>query len=349
MITALSNRIGDCLLFGLLGFSVLKSSSLPLLLLLFMSFTKRAQFPFSSWLPAAMAAPTPVSALVHSSTLVTAGVYVLLRYMNTNNSILIIVGTITILIAGACACAESDIKKVVALRTLSQLGLMMFSLGAHQKRFCFFHLLSHACFKALLFLSIGTLIHSLYGSQEYRRYNKLDGTLSVAIISTLSRISLMGFVFTAGFYRKDAILESLYVNGIAASVIIFFLIGVGFTACYSSKMLTATLLMDSYGGPSRTGLGGYMRWVKSPLLILGVTRLVFGKFGVEEWNVLIVNLCLLEKLLPILIISFSFIVGYSISHINPPFLSTLFWLTPNTQVIRRLLTYASQQKDLDKG
>lgn len=290
MITALRNRIGDCLLFVLLGCSFLQSNAIPLLLLLIMRLTKRAQFPFSSWLPAAMAAPTPVRALVHSSTLVTAGVYVLLRYLSTDNSILIIVGTITILIAGVCACAEADIKKVVALRTLSQLGLMMFTLGAHQKRFCFFHLLSHACFKALLFLSIGTLIHSLYGSQEYRRYNKLDRTMSVAIISTLSSISLMGFVFTAGFYRKEAILESLYVNGIESSFIIFFLIGVGFTACYSSKMLTATLLMDSYGGPSRTGVGGYGRWAKSPLLILGLTRLVFGKFGVEKWNVLIVSI-----------------------------------------------------------
>merc|ERR1712198_806261 len=115
-----------------------------LVLLVIIRITKRAQYPFSSWLPAAIAAPTPVRALVHSSTLVTAGVYVLIRYSVTETQVMLIVGSMTILTAGLVACAECDIKKVVALRTLSQLGVIIFSLGAQEKSYCFFHLISHA-------------------------------------------------------------------------------------------------------------------------------------------------------------------------------------------------------------
>ena len=172
--------------------------------------TKRAQIPFSAWLPAAMAAPTPVRALVHSSTLVTAGVYILIRYSFYDLSPLLLVGRCTILLGGICACAERDLKKVVALSTLSQLGVMIISLGAHEKTFCFFHLISHACFKALLFICVGVCIHSLYGTQDYRRFNRLSQIAPVSVLFAVANLSLMGFIFTSGFYSKDIILEALF-------------------------------------------------------------------------------------------------------------------------------------------
>lgn len=134
--------------------------------------TKRAQVPFSAWLPAAMAAPTPVSALVHSSTLVTAGVYVLFRYFLVVQGLvefLLIASSIcTLLIAGLGASFESDLKKIVALSTLRQLGVMLFRLSLGLADICFFHLITHAYFKALIFLCVGTIIYISCGVQDYR-------------------------------------------------------------------------------------------------------------------------------------------------------------------------------------
>ena len=208
-VTALTNRLGDCFLLCGLGFFILEYHTITLVLLLAVRMTKSAQFPFSSWLPAAMAAPTPVRALVHSSTLVTAGVYVLLRYNIIRSSFILTVGSFTLLLAGVSACVERDLKKVIALSTLSQLGVIMVSLGASQKSFCFFHLISHACFKALLFICVGTWIHTVYGTQDYRTFNRMSATLYVSLFLCLSNISLIGFIYTSGYYRKDIILEAM--------------------------------------------------------------------------------------------------------------------------------------------
>merc|ERR1712002_1066430 len=136
--------------------------------------TKRAQIPFSAWLPAAIAAPTPVSALVHSSTLVTAGVYLLIRIniflVNTTAStVLIITGTLTIFMAGCAAILEIDIKKVIALSTLSQLGVIIIIIGAGAPVLAYFHLLSHAFFKAILFICAGIIIHNIKDYQDIRK------------------------------------------------------------------------------------------------------------------------------------------------------------------------------------
>lgn len=141
------------------------------------SITKSAQMPFSYWLPAAMRAPTPVSALVHSSTLVTAGVYLLIRLFysvgdveigGVIRKVLLGVSLATVLMSGLGACVEVDLKKVVALSTLSQLGIIVFALGMGFHELAFFHLITHALFKALLFLRVGHAIHSSGGSQELR-------------------------------------------------------------------------------------------------------------------------------------------------------------------------------------
>merc|ERR1711931_79054 len=150
-----------------LGFC--SSSFVFFVLMLLVSFTKSAQIPFSSWLPAAIAAPTPVSSLVHSSTLVTAGVYLLYRFVPVESGILVVAGIATTLIAGLGAFLEADLKKVVAMSTMSQLGLIFTSLGLGLKSLTFLHLNLHASAKALLFMAIGLVIHSNYGSQESRQ------------------------------------------------------------------------------------------------------------------------------------------------------------------------------------
>ena len=137
-----------------------------ILILVLSACTKRAQIPFSAWLPAAIAAPTPVSALVHSSTLVTAGVYLIIRLnyifcSSSRTNVLLFIGIITILLAGAAAIFEIDIKKVIALSTLRQLGVIIIILGAIEPILSFFHLLRHAYFKAILFICAGIIFHNI--------------------------------------------------------------------------------------------------------------------------------------------------------------------------------------------
>ena len=232
MLTALTNRLGDVAIlilialwsrhglfnYGLMSNSTRAEVSLAGWIIVLAAITKRAQVPFSAWLPAAMAAPTPVSALVHSSTLVTAGVYVLIRmnviiYSAMLCDIVIWLGLITIFMAGVSAIYEVDIKKIIALSTLSQLGVIFFSLGMGLPRFTFVHLISHAYFKAMLFMAAGAVIHSLKDFQDLR---KIGGRIEVhpglAAVILTRNLSLCGFPFLSGFYSKDLILEILIIN-----------------------------------------------------------------------------------------------------------------------------------------
>ena len=263
IITALTNRLGDCFLLIILGVS-LYSSQLPfscyflLIFLLLTSMTKRAQIPFSSWLPSAMAAPTPVRALVHSSTLVTAGVYLLIRFNFLRFEWLLPIGRATMLMAGLCACAEIDIKKIVALSTLSQLGVIVVSLSLYQKEFCFFHLITHAMFKALLFMCVGVGIHTVYGSQDFRRFS---GTRSRLVwprrLLMVSNLALLGFPFISGFYSKDLVLESFYSLNNRFIIGLAFLVGVGRTTAYSVKMMNLAVFNKTSEGPSGLSSGGF--------------------------------------------------------------------------------------------
>lgn len=176
--------------------------------------TKRAQIPFSAWLPAAMAAPTPVSALVHSSTLVTAGVYLLIRFYSVFESELLLgaalfyLGALTMLMAGIVASFETDLKKIIALSTLSQLGLIVLSVGLGNINLAIFHLIVHAIFKALLFLCGGKIIHSFGGEQDIRFIGGINTNLPVSLVTlNVANFSLCGIPFISGFYSKDLILE----------------------------------------------------------------------------------------------------------------------------------------------
>nr|P51899.2 RecName: Full=NADH-ubiquinone oxidoreductase chain 5; AltName: Full=NADH dehydrogenase subunit 5 [Anopheles arabiensis] len=237
MLTALSNRIGDVALLLAIAWMLnygswnyifyldMMKNNIEMMiiggLVMLAAMTKSAQIPFSSWLPAAMAAPTPVSALVHSSTLVTAGVYLLIRFNDVLMNwwmaqFLLLVSGLTMFMAGLGANFEFDLKKIIALSTLSQLGLMMSILSMGFYKLAFFHLLTHALFKALLFMCAGSIIHNMKNSQDIR----MMGSLSMSMPLTCScfnvaNLALCGMPFLAGFYSKDLILEMVmlsYVN-----------------------------------------------------------------------------------------------------------------------------------------
>jgi NADH-ubiquinone oxidoreductase chain 5 len=182
--------------------------------------TKSAQIPFSSWLPAAIAAPTPVSALVHSSTLVTAGVFILIRLSHHISlypivgTILLTVSTITIIISGLSALVESDIKKVIALSTLRQLGLIISAISLNLPQLATFHIITHAMFKALLFITAGTIISKNNHYQDIRRFGiGLNSTPITTTSASISLLALSGTPFLAGFYSKDVIIELMLGGG----------------------------------------------------------------------------------------------------------------------------------------
>jgi len=240
LLTGSVNRVGDCFflfLFGLaLGFSSL--SFIFLVLLVLVSFTKSAQIPFSSWLPAAIAAPTPVSSLVHSSTLVTAGVYLLYRFVPIVTDTLVITGIATTLIAGLGAFLEADLKKVVAMSTMSQLGLIFTSLGLGLKSLTFLHLNLHASSKALLFMSIGLVIHTNYGSQESRQSGSwVSSSYLIPFSVTVSCLSICGMTCLRGWVSKDYILSGFYSTSHSNFVLTGFLVGILLTVSYSSRLV----------------------------------------------------------------------------------------------------------------
>lgn len=267
IITALRNRIGDVLIILAIaiilnqGFwyvtpSLFYLSTPTILCILGAAITKRAQIPFSSWLPAAMAAPTPVSALVHSSTLVTAGVFLLFRfYPLLSNSplfhrILLIIAILTIFIAGINAINECDIKKIIALSTLRQLGVITASLAIAQPFLTLFHLLTHALFKALLFVCAGGLIYFFSHAQDIRQFGNTAVLLPLTSSCLLvANLALIGTPFLAGFYSKDIILEFCLFAPFNIITTTLFLAATLFTSIYSMRFLVYTSLTTPLSFP----------------------------------------------------------------------------------------------------
>ena len=256
ILTALTNRLGDVGLLVSISLIVYLGSwtylyininnrtysQILVYLIIISACTKSAQIPFSAWLPAAMAAPTPVSALVHSSTLVTAGVYLLIRInliiIEINISkFLRILGMLTIIIAGITAIVEIDIKKVIALSTLRQLGIIIIILGMGNPVLSFFHLISHAFFKAILFICAGLTIHRIKDYQDIRKmgFNYININLSVSII-IIANIRLCGLPFLRGFYSKDIIIEIVIIKGKRFFLFFLLIIGTRLTVIYSCRL-----------------------------------------------------------------------------------------------------------------
>ncbi len=251
IITLLTNRIGDICFFWFLTCISIFSSPLysfysflgPILIFLVGSFTKRAQRPFRSWLPQAIRAPTPVSSLVHRSTLVTAGIYICIKYFIFFSNIFFlffisIFGFLTIFFSGFISIVEKDIKKIVALRTLSQMGLLVFSLGLIIPTYTFFHLIIHAIFKRCIFLQIGFFIQASYGNQDTRFFS------ATYLRSILRRffffsctLSLCGLFFSSGFLRKDIIISIGYYSGLRFLFQVLFFFCIFFTYLYTIRLI----------------------------------------------------------------------------------------------------------------
>nr|ASN65957.1 NADH dehydrogenase subunit 5 [Odontocheila batesii] len=265
MITALMNRVGDVMLLIVITWMLnygswnyifyldfMKSDELMIIigvLVVVAGMTKSAQIPFSSWLPAAMAAPTPVSALVHSSTLVTAGVYLLIRFnmilSGELSMFLLLVASLTMFMAGLGANFEFDLKKIIALSTLSQLGLMMSILSMGSYKLAFFHLLTHALFKALLFMCAGAVIHNLSDTQDIRFMGNLLTSMPLTCVClNISNLALCGMPFLAGFYSKDLILEIVSMNYVNIFIFFMFFMSTGLTVCYSFRLCYYSITGD---------------------------------------------------------------------------------------------------------
>ena len=256
ILTAITNRVGDigilliislCVNSAIFDFPLIGFSnyyySWPVVFVLITAITKSAQVPFSAWLPAAIAAPTPVSALVHSSTLVTAGVYLIIRFNFRSDNILnliimIIISCITIIMAGVSATIELDMKKVIALSTLRQLGVIVFTLSMGMVSQRFFHLIRHAYFKAIIFIGAGALIHRIGDYQDIRKMGLLPESM-VFIWSTflIASIRLIGIPFMRGFYSKDLIIEMIFIRRVNMIRFAGIILATFMTALYSVRVL----------------------------------------------------------------------------------------------------------------
>ena len=301
----LTNRVGDCFLtigmfaiiwsFGNVDYATVFSTApfvsdnivtLVGICLLIGAMAKSSQVGLHIWLPMAMEGPTPVSALIHAATMVTAGVYLLMRssplieYSNTVLVFCLWLGAITTIFSSLIGLFQQDIKKVIAYSTMSQLGMMVIAVGLSSYNIALFHLVNHAFYKALLFLGAGAVIHAVADNQDFRKYGGLRAflplTYSVMLIASLS---LVAFPFMTGFYSKDFIIESAYGQYYFSGTAVYFVstIGAMFTTLYSVKVLYLTFLTNP-NGP----LINYKHahegdiFMSLPLIILAVFSIFFG-------------------------------------------------------------------------
>jgi len=301
----LTNRVGDCFLtigmfiiiwsIGNLDYGTVFSMapyinenaiSLIGICLLIGAMAKSSQIGLHVWLPMAMEGPTPVSALIHAATMVTAGVYLLMRasplieYSSTVLILCLWVGAITSVFSSLIGLFQQDIKKVIAYSTMSQLGMMVIAVGLSSYNLALFHLVNHAFYKGLLFLAAGSVIHAVGDNQDFRKYGGLrlflPLTYSVMVIASLS---LVAFPFMTGFYSKDFILESAYGQFYFSSISVYFvaLIAAIFTTLYSVKVLYLTFLANPNGSINSYKIAHESDiYMSIPLIILALFSVFFG-------------------------------------------------------------------------
>ena len=301
----LTNRVGDCFLtigmfailwsFGNIDYATVFSLA-PFvnenivtiigICLLIGAMAKSSQVGLHVWLPMAMEGPTPVSALIHAATMVTAGVYLLMRasplieYSSTVLILCLWLGAITTVFSSLIGLFQQDIKKVIAYSTMSQLGMMVIAVGLSSYNVALFHLVNHAFYKGLLFLGAGAVIHAVADNQDFRKYGGLRPflplTYSVMLIASLS---LVAFPFMTGFYSKDFILESAYGEFYFSSIVVYFIATVGamFTTLYSVKVLFLTFLTNP-NGPVINYKHAHEGdiFMSLPLIILAIFSIFFG-------------------------------------------------------------------------
>jgi len=301
----LTNRVGDCFLtigifailwtFGNVDYATVFSLApfisenivtLIGICLLIGAMAKSSQVGLHVWLPMAMEGPTPVSALIHAATMVTAGVYLLIRssplieYSSTVLLLCLWVGAITTVFSSLIGLFQQDIKKVIAYSTMSQLGMMVIAVGLSSYNVALFHLINHAFYKALLFLGAGSVIHAVGDNQDFRKYGGLRAflplTYSVMLIASLS---LVAFPFMTGYYSKDFIIESSFGQYYFSSIVVYFIANIGaiFTTLYSVKVLYLTFLSNPHGPliNYKNAHEGDL-FLSTPLIILAIFSIFFG-------------------------------------------------------------------------
>lgn len=326
---------------GILGYSVPAFEVIGCLLLIG-AMGKSAQLGLHTWLPDAMEGPTPVSALIHAATMVTAGVFLLVRFspllelapMAKNSCI--IVGATTALFAGTIGLVQNDIKRVIAYSTCSQLGYMFFAVGLGAYHLAIFHLVTHAFFKALLFLGAGSVIHALSDEQDMRFMGGIwSGVRTTASFMIVGNLALCGIPFFAGYYSKDGILDyalgASVGSGAAYYAYIFGLVAAFLTALYSFRLFYLTFL-----GAPRAPESVMERIHESgpglliPLAVLSIGAIFGGYLGApyvanpDFWrgslvfpNVHFHDTSYFFHYLPVIVSVFGLCVGYVIYHLRP--------------------------------
>ena len=301
----LTNRVGDCFLtigmfvilwsLGNLDYTTVFSLAPYIneniitiigICLLIGAMAKSSQVGLHIWLPMAMEGPTPVSALIHAATMVTAGVYLLIRssplieYSSTVLLICLWLGAITTVFSSLIGLFQQDIKKIIAYSTMSQLGMMVIAIGLSSYNIAIFHLINHAFYKGLLFLGAGAVIHAVVDNQDLRKYGGLIGFLPLTYtVILIASLSLVAFPFMTGYYSKDFILESAYGQYHFSSVDVYVIavIGAIFTTLYSVKIIYLTFVGNPNGSLNyyKNAHEGDL-FISLPLVILAIFSIYFG-------------------------------------------------------------------------
>ena len=379
------NRVGDMglsigffaifALFGSLDYSTVFSLSSYMnetgitiigLLLLTGAMAKSSQIPLHSWLPGSMEGPTPVSALIHAATLVTAGLYLLVRsspileYSSTALLVITLVGASTAFFAATCGLIQNDLKRIIAFSTISQLGYMVMAVGLSQYNAALMHVVNHAFFKALLFLGAGAVIHSFADQQDIRKMGGLINFLPFTYTAMLvGSLSLLATPWLTGFYSKDLILELAFAQYSFSGTYAFILgsITAGLTAFYSFRLICLVFLTVP-NGPKNSYLNSHEAnyAVVFPLFILALFSIFFGYFASDIFvglgsdffansifihpnNISIIeaefSLPLIIKLLPALLSLLGALLATLLYHFNPKFLLDL----TNNNLGREIYTF----------